>query len=200
MHRKGTLLVLRYGPAGCLPHVDREGSAAQAPAHLVVSVHHLEASAGLLLLHVAQRTLQAEDHIVRLLDHLRTDTVAKTRRDIEKFIPMGRWVCLHAEQYCSTNIRFRLGQLSCRVEWSSGTSPWTGSRGAGRSGSVSPRTPAPATCRGVSCVPLRSPGCRRGCRSGQRRAGPLCKVPAVGASLCSWGRKKNGTRVRLMVI
>ena len=41
--------------------------------HLVVSVHHLEASAGLVLVHVAQGTLQTEDHVVRLLDHL-TDT------------------------------------------------------------------------------------------------------------------------------
>lgn len=41
-----------------------------AAAHLIVSVHHLKASAGLVLLHIAQGTLQTEDHIVSLLNHL----------------------------------------------------------------------------------------------------------------------------------
>lgn len=39
-------------------------------AHLVISVHHLKASARLVLLHIAQGTLQAEDHVVSLLNHL----------------------------------------------------------------------------------------------------------------------------------
>lgn len=48
----------------------------------------------------------------------------------------------------------------------------------------------PATSRGASCVPHRAPGCCHGCRSGRRRANLPCKVPAVGASLCScWTRK-----------
>lgn len=51
----------------------------RAGSHLVVSVHHLEASAGLLLLHVVQRALQAEDHVVRLLDHLHGDKDTPTR-------------------------------------------------------------------------------------------------------------------------
>ena len=75
--------------------------------------------------------------------------------------------------------------LSCRL-----LSPWTGSRDADRSGSVSPRTPVPAISRGASCVPHWAPGCRRGCHSGQRSANLPCKVPAVGASLCScWTRR-----------
>lgn len=78
-------------------------------------------------------------------------------------------------------------------------SPWTGSRDADRSGSVSRRTPVPAISRGASCVPRRAPGCCHGCRSGRRRANLLCKVPAVGASLCSyWIRRKYSMIIPLM--
>lgn len=70
-------------------------------------------------------------------------------------------------------------------------SPWTGSRGADRSGSVSLKTPVPAICHGVSCGPRRALGCRRGCRSAQRRADLPCKVPAVDASLCSCRTRKT---------
>lgn len=44
-----------------------------AAAHLIVSVHHLQASAGLVLLHIAQGTLQTENHVFSLLNHLHTD-------------------------------------------------------------------------------------------------------------------------------
>lgn len=84
IYRKGTLLTLRHGPAlsdRMSPPCGRREQCSTGPAHLVVSVHHLEASAGLLLLHVAQRTLQAEDHVVRLLDHLRSDN--QTRHGCE---------------------------------------------------------------------------------------------------------------------
>lgn len=37
---------------------------------LVVAVHKLQAAAGLLLLHVAQRALEAEDHVLVLLHDL----------------------------------------------------------------------------------------------------------------------------------
>lgn len=37
---------------------------------LVIAVHELQAAAGLLLLHVAQGTLEAEDHVLVLLHDL----------------------------------------------------------------------------------------------------------------------------------
>lgn len=47
-----------------------DGRGKTAAAHLIVSVHHLKASAGLVLLHIAKGTLQTEDHVVSLLNHL----------------------------------------------------------------------------------------------------------------------------------
>lgn len=62
-------------PGLCRPHLDGERTEPTAEnqtpvAHLIVSVHHLEASAGLVLLHITQGTLQTEDHVIRLLNHL----------------------------------------------------------------------------------------------------------------------------------
>lgn len=73
-------------------------------------------------------------------------------------------------------------------------SPWTGSRGADRSGSVSLRTPVPAIYREAFYVPRRGRGYRRGCHSGQRTANRPCKVPAVDVAQCSYWDTK--TRVR----
>lgn len=86
-----------------------------AAAHLIVSVHHLEASAGLVLLHVAQGTLQTEDHIVSLLNHLhiqkhhcRNPTLnsefsyywdSKTGDKSFKCLSTGKFVSLHILQY-----------------------------------------------------------------------------------------------------
>lgn len=52
----------------------------EGEAHLVVSIHHLEAPAGLVLLHVSQRTLQTEDHVVSLLNHLHRETQSQKPR------------------------------------------------------------------------------------------------------------------------
>lgn len=65
-------------------------------------------------------------------------------------------------------------------------SPWTGSIDVGRSGSVSRRTPVRAISHGVSCVHHQALGCRRECHIEQRKADLPCKVPVVGASLCSY--------------
>lgn len=40
--------------------------------YLIVAIHHLEAPAGLVLLHITQSTLQTENHIICLLNHLQT--------------------------------------------------------------------------------------------------------------------------------
>lgn len=48
----------------------RSGRKWRPGTHLIVTVHELQPTAGLLLLHVAQGTLQAEDHVLVLLYHL----------------------------------------------------------------------------------------------------------------------------------
>lgn len=48
----------------------RSGRRWRPGSHLIVTVHELQPTAGLLLLHVAQGTLQAEDHVLVLLYHL----------------------------------------------------------------------------------------------------------------------------------
>lgn len=73
-------------------------------------------------------------------------------------------------------------------------SPWTGSRGADRSGSVSLRTPAPAIYRGAFSAPRRGWGYRHGCRSEQRTANRPCKVPAVDVAQCSCWEPKARIR------
>ena len=60
---------VRNSAASVSPSWPREEVAAAA-AHLVVSVHHLETPARLVLLHVSQRALQTVDHVVSLLNHL----------------------------------------------------------------------------------------------------------------------------------
>lgn len=76
-------------------------------------------------------------------------------------------------------------------------SPWTSSRDAGRSGSVSLRTPASAISLWASCVLRRAPGRHHGYRSVRRRASLPYKVPAVDVSLCSCWKRKMVTHLDL---
>lgn len=76
---------------------------------------------------------------------------------------------------------------SCYCSWTVDPlpSPWTGSRDADRSDSASLRIPVLAISHGASCVPPRAPSCCRARRSERTKANRPCKVPAVGAALCS---------------
>lgn len=104
------------------------------------------------------------------------------------------WICLLLNIYelkLSLSLRssavkfYRCFDILCERNALRSLSPWTDSRDADRSGSVSPRTPVPAISRGASFVPRQDQGCRRGCRSGLMTANLLCKVPAVDATLYS---------------
>lgn len=72
------------GPRG-LPQAGPPSS--PAGTDLIVAVHQLQSSAGLLLLHVAQGTLQAEHHILVLLYDLRKEALLRPRRGLTHCCP-----------------------------------------------------------------------------------------------------------------